>query len=116
MLEKARRLQPDKVKPPSKDLADFISKALTATGAATGDEYVPTGMAAELWNDMFLTAKIVPTIGTVPMPSDPFDMPLGWGAVTWRKGTQNTATTATDPATAQRLIAELRPPSDPVPA
>ena len=101
MLEKARRLQPDKVKPPSKDLADFISKALTATGSTTGDEYVPTGMAAQLWNDMFLTAKIVPTIGTVPMPTDPFDMPLGWGAVTWRKGTQNTATTATDPATAK---------------
>jgi hypothetical protein len=61
-------------------------------------------MASQLWSDMFLAAKVVPTIGVVPMPSDPFDMPLGWGTITWRKGTQNTATTVSDPATAKSTL------------
>lgn len=104
LLSKAYALQPDKVRPPSKELQEVVAKALTATGAGTGDEFVPTGMAAQLWNDMFLASKIVSTIGIVPMPTDPFDMPLGWGAVTWRKGTQNTATTVSDPATAKSTL------------
>lgn len=93
-----------KVAPPSKELEDIATKALTSTGVGTGDELVPTGMAAELWQDFFLQARIVPTIGVVPMPTDPFDWPLGWGAVTWRKGTQNTSVTATDPATAKSTL------------
>lgn len=103
LLAKSKALYPENkgIKPASKDLTDAIQKALTATGTGTGDEYVPTGMAAQLWSDMFLSAKIVPTIGTIPMPTDPFDMPLGWGSITWRKGTQNTGTTVTDPATAK---------------
>lgn len=104
LLEKARELKPDSVKPPTKDLGGAIQKALTATGSGTGDEYVPTGMAATLWNDLFLASKIVPTIGTIPMPTDPFDLPLGWGQLTWRKGTQNTATTASDPTTAKATL------------
>jgi len=108
MLEKGRAVYPQSVKPASKDLLDTLSKAgvlnintkaLTATGSGTGDEFVPTGMSSALWTDMFLAAKVVPTIGITPMPTDPFDMPFGWGALTWRKGTQNTATTVTDPAT-----------------
>ena len=104
LLEKARQLKPDSVKPPTKELQGALEKALTATGSGTGDEYVPTGMAAQLWADMFLTSKIVPTIGTIPMPTDPFDIPLGWGQLTWRKGTQNTATTVSDPATAKATL------------
>lgn len=104
MLEKARSIKPDSVKPASKYVQDIVEKALTATGAGTGDEYVPTGMAASLWNDMFLASKVVSTFGTIAMPTDPFDMPLGWGALTWRKGTQNTATTASDPATAKSTL------------
>jgi hypothetical protein len=47
------------------------------------------------------------------MPTDPFDIPLGLGDVTWRKGTENTATTASDTATAKstmtttELVAEV---------
>jgi hypothetical protein len=95
LLEIGHRAYPSRVKLPS----DELQKALTADGSGTGDELVPTSMAAELWEDFFLASRIVDNIGTVPMPTDPFDMPLGLGDVTWRKGTQNTSTTASDPST-----------------
>ena len=88
---------------PSAELVQAV-KAMTSTGAATGDELVPTGMAAQLWEDMFLQSRIAGTITRVPMPTNPFDIPLGLGAVTWRKGTENTATTASDPATAKSTL------------
>lgn len=89
------------VKPASKELKDTIAKALTATGAGTGDEYVPTGMAATLWNDFFLASRVGSQFANFDMPTDPFDWPLSWGPITFRKGTQNTATTATEMATAK---------------
>lgn len=104
ILRQAHRVRPDAVKLPSKEMTDTLTKALSATGSGTGDEFVPTGMAAQLWQDMFLASKVVNLIGTVPMPTDPFDMPLGWGTITWRKGSSNTATTATDPATAKSTL------------
>lgn len=100
LLSKAQR-HGAKVAERSKDFKQAVSKALTATGAGTGDEYVPTGMAATLWNDMFLGARVAGAFARVNMPTDPWDYPLGWGDVTWRKGTQNTATTVSDPATAK---------------
>jgi HK97 family phage major capsid protein len=88
---------------PSAELIAAV-KAMTSTGAATGDELVPTGMAAQLWDDMFLASRIAGTMTRIPMPSNPFDVPLGLGAVTWRKGAENTATTASDPATAKSTL------------
>lgn len=87
----------------SDDLRAAI-KALTSTGSGTGDEYVPTGMAAQLWDDIFLASRIAATMVRIDMPTNPFDVPLGLGAVTWRKGTENTATTASDPATAKSVL------------
>jgi len=104
LLNKAKALKPDTVKAPSAELSGIVEKSLTATGTGTGDEYVPTGMQAALWSDMFLASKVVNTIGVIPMPTDPFNIPLGWGAVTWRKGTQNIAASASDPATAQSTL------------
>jgi len=104
LLQRAHKLDSANVKPPTKDLQDVIAKALDATTAGSGDEFVPTGMAAQLWGDMFLASKVVSTIGTIPMPGDPFDMPLGWGTITWRKGSGNTATTVSDPATAKSTL------------
>jgi HK97 family phage major capsid protein len=88
---------------PSAELVAAV-KAMTSTGTATGDELVPTGMAAQLWEDIFLASRIVNTMTRVPMPTNPFDIPLGLGSVTWRKGTENTATTASDPATAKSTL------------
>lgn len=106
LLEEARAKggKDVRVKAPSKALEDAISKALTATGTGTGDELVPTGMQAQLWSDMFLASKVRSLIPSIAMPTDPFDIPLGWGSVTWRKGTQNTAAATSDPATAKSTL------------
>ena len=92
-----------KAQGPSGDLENAI-KALTSTGSGTGDELVPTGMAAQLWNDFFLASRVVSTMQRIDMPTNPFDVPLGLGSVTWRKGTENTATTASDPGTAKSTL------------
>lgn len=96
LLKQARMVSPQ-VKPPSEELM----KALTATGSGTGDELVPTGWAAELWKDIFADSLIVGNLSRVPMPTDPYELPLGLGSITFRKGTEATATTATDMATAK---------------
>ena len=103
LLQKAHGLMPDRVKAPSEDLLE-AAKALTSTGSGTGDELVPTGMAAQLWEDIFLASRIAANLTTIAMPTNPFDVPLGLGDVTWRKGTENTATTASDPATAKSVL------------
>lgn len=103
LLTKAHGLMPDRVQAPSEDLRAAI-KALTSTGSGSGDELVPTNMAAELWQDIFLASKIGGAMTTIQMPSNPFDVPLGLGEVTWRKGTEGSATTATDLATAKSTL------------
>ena len=103
LLAKGHALMPDRVKPPSEDLREAL-KALTAGGTGTGDELVPTEMAAELWQDFFLASRVVGNMVRIAMPTDPFDQPLGLGDVTWRKGVENTATTASDPATAKSTL------------
>jgi HK97 family phage major capsid protein len=100
LLCKAHRVAPERVKLPSPE----FEKALTATGAGTGDEFVPTGMSAELWRDIFLASRVVSSFDRIPMPTDPYDIPVGWGDITWRKGTQNTAATVSDPATAKSTM------------
>lgn len=88
------------VKPASEDLKEAV-KALTSTGSGTGDELVPTGMATEMWQDFFAASKLAQDIPNQPMPTDPFDITLGFGARTWRKGSQGIATSAADVATAK---------------
>jgi HK97 family phage major capsid protein len=89
--------------PPSDDLKAAV-KAMSSTGTGTGDELVPTGLASQLWNDFFVASKVAADLPAIQMPVDPFPVPLGLGDVTWRKGTQSTATTATDLATAQSTL------------
>jgi HK97 family phage major capsid protein len=85
---------------PSDDLKQAV-KAMTSTGAGTGDELVPENLAAELWEDIFLASRVVSDIGVTPLPTNPFNYPLGLGDPTWRKGTENTATTVSDLTTAK---------------
>ena len=96
-LQRARNLDPAGVR----QISDSMQKLLDATTAGAGDELVPTGMAGELWENFFLGSKVVDRLGVVSMPTDPFDMPVHWGAVTWRKGGAGEATAAQNPATAK---------------
>jgi hypothetical protein len=104
-LRVASAINPLTVQPPSAELEKAAQqRALSATGTGAGDEYVPTGMAARLWLDAFLASKVVASMQRVAMPSDPFEMPLGWGALTWRKGVRNTQTTPQDPTTSKGTL------------
>ena len=84
--------------------SDELTKALTSTGSGTGDELVPTAFAAELWKDIFAASLIAGGLPRVAMPTNPFELPLGLGQITFYKGTENTATTATDMATAKSTL------------
>jgi len=103
LMDRAVELKEPRAKPASEDLARAV-KALTSTGSATGDELVPTGMASELWQDFFAASRIVADLPTQPMPTDPFDIPLGLGDITWRKGGQGVATSGTNMATAKSTL------------
>lgn len=92
----------EKVKPASEDLVSAV-KAMTSTGVGTGDELVPTNIAAEIWQDFYSASKVFADLPEQPMTSDPQQISM-IGGLTFRKGTQNTATTAADPATSSSLL------------
>jgi HK97 family phage major capsid protein len=83
---------------------DSNTRALTATGSATGDELVPTLEASALWMDVNLQTQIAPQIPTIAMPSNPFDIPTQLGDVNWYPGTENTTATESTPATAKKTL------------
>lgn len=87
-------------RPMSEDLKAAI-KAMDSTTAGSGDELVPTGMASMLWDDFFLASRVVSSLQRVEMPTNPFDVPLGLGSITWRKGTENNAVSQSNPSTAK---------------
>ena len=99
-LKRARELDPAG----AAEVSPGMQKLLDATTAGAGDELVPTGMAGELWENFFLASKVVDRLGVVPMPTDPFDSPVAWGAITWRKGGAGEATAAQNPATAKSTL------------
>ena len=103
LLERAHAQDPQRAEPPSDDLKAAI-KAMTAGGAGTGAELVPTGMAAELWEDIFLNVRVAGSITRINMPTNPFEIPQGLGQTTWRKGAEATATTATNLSTAKTTL------------
>jgi len=93
----------DKVRLPSQDMGNVI-KLLTATGTGAGDEWVPTDLAAQLWEDFFPPSLVAGAIPVIPMPTDPFNVPLGLTTVTFRKGSAGVPVTAEDPTTAQSVM------------
>jgi HK97 family phage major capsid protein len=96
---------------PSADLVEAV-KAMTTSGAATGAELVPENLAGTLWEDMYVASKIFADLPELPMTSDPQNIGL-LGTMNFRKGTQNTATTADDldtgeaKLTATELLSEV---------
>jgi hypothetical protein len=103
LLSKAHAMRPGSVVAPSDDLKEAM-KALASTVVGSGDELVPTGMADQLWDDFFLASRVAGLLMPVDMPTSPFDSGLGMGDVTWRKGGENVATTASTPSTAKSTL------------
>lgn len=85
-------------KPMSADLKAAL-KAMDSTTATAGDELVPTNLMPQLWDDFFLQSKVAGLFQRINMPTNPFDVPLGLGAVTFRKGRENNAVAQSNPST-----------------
>jgi len=87
-----------------KPISDELKKAMDSTTDGAGDDWVPTLMAGELWEQFYLQSKIAQALGpAIPMPSNPYHIPI-WSTFTWYKGAENTATTASNPTTAQSIL------------
>lgn len=83
---------------------DAAKRAMDSTTAGAGDELVPTLEASELWRDVHLMTAIASLFPTIPMPSNPFDVPLDLGDINWYPTAANVAATTTDPTTAKRTL------------
>ena len=77
---------------------------MDSTTAGSGDELVPTQEAAALWLDVNLETMVAPLFSRTEMPSDPFDIPLQLGDVSWYPGTENSAVTGSALATAKQTL------------
>lgn len=84
--------------PMSGDLKAAL-KAMDSTTAGAGDELVPTNLMPQLWDDFFLASRVAGALQRINMSTNPFDVPLGLGSVTWRKGVQNNAVAQANPST-----------------
>lgn len=85
-------------------LQQWHRAAMDSTTAGYGDELVATLQAAELWMDVNLQTMVAPLIPTIPMPSNPFNMPHQLGDVYFYPGTENVATTSTALATGRTTL------------
>ena len=81
-----------------------LKAAMDSTTAGSGDELVPTGEAAALWADINLETHVAGLFTRVDMPTNPFEIPLQLGNVSWYPGTENTATTETALTTARQTL------------
>ncbi len=88
----------------SSDDLNEVLKALSSTTAAAGDELVPTGMAGQMWQDFYLASRVMPSLMRIPMPTNPFDVPLALGDITWYGAGENSAVSETTPATAKSTL------------
>ena len=90
-----------------------LKAAMDSTTAGSGDELVPTQVAAALWLDVNLETLVAPLFSRIDMPTNPFEIPLQLGDVNWYPGTENLATTSTalttawQTLTAYELVAEV---------
>jgi len=87
-----------------KQMSPELVKAMDSTTDGSGDDFVPTLMGSEIWQQVYLKSKIAQALGPmVQMPSNPYHVPI-WSTFTWQKGTENTAATASNPTTAQSIM------------
>jgi HK97 family phage major capsid protein len=86
-------------------------KALTSTGAGSGDEFVPHDLSAELQRRFYLASELAQIIlaREIQMPTDPFSLPLSTTRPTfYLNNTENSAQTASDPGTGKVTLTTAR--------
>ena len=91
----------------TRDLEDWqanLKAAMDSTTSGRGDELVATGEASALWADVNLDTHVAALFPRVEMPTNPFQIPLQLGDVSWYPGAENTATTESAPATARQTL------------
>ena len=110
----AQQREPGDVNPRAlEDWQANLKAAMDSTTAGSGDELVVTGEAAALWADINVDTLVAGLFTRVDMPTNPFEIPLQLGDVSWYPGTENTATTETalttgrQTLTAYELVAEV---------
>ena len=110
----AQQREPGDVNPRAlEDWQANLKAAMDSTTASSGDELVATGEAAALWADINVDTLVAGLFTRVDMPTNPFEIPLQLGDVSWYPGTENTATTETalttgrQTLTAYELVAEV---------
>ena len=82
-----------------------LKRALDSTTSAKGGENVPTLERAEAWRDVHLATVISGFLPRINMPSNPFDIPLELGDITFYKAAaENTTVDESDPATAKNTL------------
>lgn len=87
-----------------KPMSAELRKAMDSTTDGSGDDFVPTLMASDIWEQVYLQSKIVQALGPLMnMPSNPYHIPI-WSTYTWYVGAENTATTASNPTTSQSIM------------
>ena len=90
-----------------------LKAAMDSVTSGKGDELVPTGMAARLWDDVHHETRVASLFNRIDMPTNPFDIPLQLGDVNWYPGSENTAVTEStsntskQTLTAYELVAEV---------
>ena len=110
----AQQREPGDVNPRAlEDWQANLKAAMDSTTAGAGDELVSTGEAAALWADINVDTHVAGLFTRVDMPTNPFEIPLQLGDVSWYPGTENTATAETalttgrQTLTAYELVAEV---------
>ena len=87
-----------------RSMAQRGQKALTSTGAGTGDEFVPSDLSAELQRRFYLSSDLAAALAAseVEMPTQPYEYPLSTTRPTFFLGaTESTATTGSTPGTSK---------------
>lgn len=105
LLDKAQQMKAQNIsfekmetlRPASDDLNEVV-KIMTSTVLGSGGELVPENLAGEIWEDMYLASRVFADLPEQPMTSDPMDISL-LGGMTFKKGTQGTASTTQNVAT-----------------
>ncbi len=83
---------------------EHLKRAMDSTTAGAGDELVSTGLAREIWRDVQLQTVVSSFLPRISMPTNPFDIPLELGDVTFYKATESAAVTDTNLATGKNTL------------